>query len=99
MEGRRVDTPEAALAEALRLGEAVVVVATAVVVGAAVVALFICVANPHPVDPEADGAPRLRAPRHLANERARAPRPPRSVVLYVCISSFPMRSFFQFLFD
>ena len=45
----------------------------AVLVGAAVVALFMIVANRHPVDPEADGAHRLRR-RVPPNPACRGPR-------------------------
>ena len=46
----------------------------AVLVGAAVVALFIFVANQHPVDPEADGAHRLRRRPAPTTDECRGPR-------------------------
>ena len=46
----------------------------AVLVGAAVVALFMIVANRHPVDPEADGAHRLRRRPAPTTDECRGPR-------------------------
>ena len=46
----------------------------AVLVGAAVVALFMIVANRHPVDPEADGAHRLRRRPAPTTDESRGPR-------------------------